>query len=160
SKGLSCPVGSLVCGPAAFIERARQTRKMLGSGMRQAGWIAAAGVVALERLIPRLAEDHANARRLAERLAQIPGISIAPDALPTNLVFFEIPGLDCTAREFVGRLNAAGVRCNAVGERRIRMVTYRGITADDVDYAAEACARAARGELAAAAPAAAGAYNR
>jgi threonine aldolase len=143
TKGLSCPVGSLVCGPADFIDRARKYRKMLGSGMRQAGWIAAAGVVALERLIPRLAEDHANARRLAEGLAQIPGVSIDPAKVQSNLVFFEIPGIEGTAREFVGRLMAGGVRCNPVGDKRIDQV-----------------ARAARGELVAAAPAAAGAYSR
>jgi threonine aldolase len=159
TKGLSCPVGSLLCGSADFIHRARLTRKMLGSGMRQAGWIASAGIVALESLVSRLAEDHANARVLAERLAQIEGVAIDPDKVQTNLVFFDLtPAAGCTAQELIARLAPAGVRCNAPASHRIRMVTRRGITRDDVEYAAEATARALRGELTSSTPVAAGAY--
>jgi len=158
SKGLSAPVGSVLCGSQAFIERARGIRKMLGAGMRQAGWIAAAGIVALEQLVPRLAEDHANARALAERLARIPGLAVDLERVQSNLVFFTITAPQLTARELVARLAAAGVRCNAPGERRIRMVTYRGISREDVEYAAEAVARAMKGELAPAERVAVGSY--
>ena len=94
SKGLSCPIGSILCGSKDFIEEARHWRKMLGSGMRQVGIIAAAGIVALDTMIERLAEDHENARRLALGLSNIPGISIQPDLVQTNLVFFEIDNGD------------------------------------------------------------------
>ena len=87
SKGLAAPVGSVICGSREFIARARRTRKMLGGGMRQAGIIAAAGIVALEEMIDRLAEDHANARRLAEGIAGIPGLATEPDRVRTNILY-------------------------------------------------------------------------
>jgi len=90
SKGLCAPVGSMLCGPADFIEEARRTRKALGGGMRQAGIVAAAGLVALESMVERLADDHAHARMLAEKLATIDGIRIAPETVETNIVFFEL----------------------------------------------------------------------
>ena len=158
SKGLSSPVGSILCGSAEFIDRARQTRKMLGSGMRQAGWLAAAGIVSVETLVKRLADDHANARYLAERLAEIPGITIDPNQVPTNLIFFDVEGLGITAKEFVGKLATEGVRCNAPSKYRIRMVTYREITREDVQYAAEACARVAGGQVTASTPVSVGSY--
>ena len=132
SKGLSVPIGSVVCGSNEFIERARRWRKMVGGGMRQVGVIAAAGIVALDDMVERMAEDHANARRLSQGLAQIPGISIDPDALPTNLVFFEIERGD--PADIARRINERGVKGGSP-ERRWRFVTHYGITAEDVDYA-------------------------
>ncbi len=131
SKGLSCPVGSVICGSEEFIQRARRMRKIVGGGMRQAGIIAAAGIVALETMVDRLAEDHANARKLAVGLSQIPGISIDPDGLPTNLVFFEITKGDPAT--IARKLNERGVKGGSPS-RRWRLVTHYGITSDDIDY--------------------------
>ena len=132
SKGLGCPVGSVICGTNEFIDRARFWRKMVGGGTRQAGIIAAAGIVALDSMVTRLAEDHSNARRLAEGLSKIPGISIDPESLPTNLVFFEIANGD--PGELSRRLEARGIMGGGP-QRRWRFVTRNGITGDDVDYA-------------------------
>ena len=132
SKGLSVPIGSVVCGGNEFIERARRWRKMVGGGMRQVGVIAAAGIVALESMVERMAEDHTNARKLAQGLAQVPGISIQPDELPTNLVFFEITRGD--PAELARKINERGVKGGSP-ERRWRFVTHYGITSDDIDYA-------------------------
>jgi threonine aldolase len=146
SKGLSAPIGSLLCGSTEFVEKARAVRKMLGGGMRQVGWIASAGIVALETQVARLAEDHRNARILAEALAKIDGITIDLDRVHTNLVFFDVDRLGTTAREFALRLAEAGVRCNATSPSRIRMVTHRGITRDDVEHAAQVCTQLARSQ--------------
>jgi len=135
SKGLSAPVGSLVCGPAEFIRQARRQRKMLGGGMRQAGVLAAAGIVALETMVDRLAEDHANARRLAEGLACLPGILLDPARVVTNIVLFGLAPDTLSAAEFVAGLAAHGVRMGAVGPRQVRAVTHYGIEAQDIEYA-------------------------
>ncbi len=135
SKGLSAPVGSLVCGPAEFIRQARRQRKMLGGGMRQAGVLAAAGIVALETMVDRLAEDHANARRLAEGLACLPGILLDPARVVTNIVLFELAPGTLSAVEFVAGLAAHGVRMGAVGPRQVRAVTHYGIEAQDIEDA-------------------------
>jgi threonine aldolase len=141
SKGLSAPVGSLLAGPAEFIERARRMRKMLGGGMRQAGVLAAAGLVALDEMVDRLAEDHANARRLAEGLQGLPGIDIDLAPVETNMVFGDCrPPL--TAREFIRRCQEVGVLLDLASTYRWRMVTHRGVTADDIDYAITAVHRA------------------
>ena len=132
SKGLSVPLGSVLCGDFEFVEEARRWRKMVGGGMRQVGVIAAAGIVALETMVDRLAEDHANARKLAVGLSRISGISIDPDSLPTNLVFFEITGGDPT--ELTRALNERGIKGGSPA-RRWRLVTHHGITGDDIDYA-------------------------
>ena len=133
SKGLSCPVGSLVCGSKEFIDRARKSRKMVGGGMRQAGIIAAAGVVALDTMVDRLAEDHANARRLAGGLAHMPGLHLEPDAVQTNIVVFEVT--DGSAPGFMDSLKGRGVLTSYTGGRRVRMVTHYGISAEDIDEA-------------------------
>lgn len=138
SKGLSAPVGSLVCGSAAFVYEARRQRKMLGGGMRQVGVLAAAGIVALETMVDRMAEDHANARRLAEGLAQLSGIAIDPHRVPTNIAIFELAPGPLTPAEVVSRLAAQGVKVGAIGGQRFRAVTHYGIKAEDVDYALEA----------------------
>jgi threonine aldolase len=134
SKGLSAPVGSLLCGSKDFVGRARKFRKMLGGGMRQAGVIAAAGIVALETMIDRLAEDHANAKRLAEGLTGIRGIRLAQDDIPTNIVMFELsPELPVV--EFKESLEKAGVKIGLRDGRPFRAVTHRMISSLEVDEA-------------------------
>ena len=146
SKGLACPVGSVLCGDNETIERARRLRKMVGAGMRQAGIIAAPGIVALESMIDRLAEDHANARKLALGLSEMPGIDIDPDSLPTNLVFFEVTSGD--PMEVGRRLEERGVLVSA--ERDVwRWVTHYGITSEDIDYTLDAMGEIMREQAAA-----------
>jgi threonine aldolase len=132
SKGLSCPVGSLVVGDRAFVDRARKNRKLLGGGMRQAGIIAAPGIVALEKMVDRLSEDHANARMLADGLAKIEGVNIDMTAVQTNIVAFGVGGLGITSDQFVDRMKDKGVLCGAADKSRVRMVMHRGIVRDDV----------------------------
>ncbi|MEX0785459.1 MAG: low-specificity L-threonine aldolase [Dehalococcoidia bacterium] len=131
SKGLSAPVGSLVCGSADFVAEARRMRKMVGGGMRQAGVIAAAGIVALETMVERLAEDHENARFLAQGIAQVPGLRVDPAAIQSNIV---IIGVD-EGPAFQSRLREEGVLTTAFGPTRVRMVTHYGITRADIEEA-------------------------
>ena len=141
SKGLCAPVGSVLCGSADFIAEARRTRKVLGGGMRQAGIIAAAGLVALRTMVERLADDHDNARRLAEGLAEIPGVAVDPPAVRTNIVFFRLQegvGLEnggpVTAGEVADHLRAqANVWIGANGPRSFRAVTHYWVGAKEVD---------------------------
>lgn len=135
SKGLCAPVGSIVCGSAAFIQEARRTRRMLGGGMRQAGVLAAACIVALEQMVERLIEDHENARRLAEGLANIPGIVIDPARIQTNIVIFELAAeTGWTPAALQAQLKQQGVLLSLSGER-LRAVTHYGITHRDIDTA-------------------------
>jgi threonine aldolase len=134
SKGLSAPVGSLLCGARDFIAEARRQRKMVGGGMRQAGILAAAGIVALETMIDRLADDHANARRMAEGLADIPGIELDAARVKTNIVFFDLKN-SMTAAQLVERVARDGVLIGAAGERRIRAVTHYGIERAGIEMA-------------------------
>ncbi|MDD5590712.1 MAG: GntG family PLP-dependent aldolase [Dehalococcoidales bacterium] len=131
SKGLSAPVGSLLCGNQEFIGAARKRRKMLGGGMRQAGIIAAAGTVALQTTVNRLAEDHDNARQLALGLSSIPGISINPEMVQTNIVLFETPEA-VPAAEFVKRMEERQVRLLCFGQRLVRAVTHRMVSSHDI----------------------------
>ena len=131
SKGLSCPVGSLVCGSEETIARVRKSRKILGGGMRQAGIIAAAGVVALETMVDRLAEDHETARRLAKGLAGMPGLSLDPEAIQSNIVIFGVENGD--AMNFMAALKERGVLASYTVGLGVRMVTHYGITEEDVD---------------------------
>ena len=135
SKGLGAPVGSMLVGSREFFEEARQIRKMLGGGMRQAGVLAAAGLIALEEGPKQLATDHANARFLAQALAETPGIGINPSKVVTNILFFEVAVTGLAAKEVSARLATQGILANAVSETAIRMVTHR-----DVDRAG--CERA------------------
>jgi threonine aldolase len=135
SKGLAAPVGSVVCGTQDFINEARRARKVLGGGMRQAGVLAAAGIVSLNEMVERLADDHANAKKLAIGLAEITGISINPDHIQTNIVFFEITREGMTPEEFVQRLDADGIRMLPVGPGKVRAVTHYHITSEDIDQA-------------------------
>jgi threonine aldolase len=135
SKGLAAPVGSVVCGTNDFISEARRARKVLGGGMRQAGVLAAAGIVAVTEMVDRIAEDHANARRLAEGLARIDGLSVDPESVKTNIVYFEITGSEKTAQVIAEQLSSYGVRVLAVGLNRMRAVTHYQVTEVDIDYA-------------------------
>ena len=144
SKALSAPVGSLLCGSQEFIEKAHKWRKMVGGGMRQAGVLASAGIVALETMIDRLAEDHAHARRLAAGLAQIPGISVDPEQFQSNIVFVEIEPSLGPVQEFIGRLSQEGVKVSYPGANRFRMVAHRHISAEDVDTAIDRVAGISR----------------
>ena len=138
SKSLSCPIGSVVVGDQQFIERARKTRKVLGGGMRQAGIIAAAGIVALETMIDRLAEDHANAKRLADGLAKIDGIKVDMTCVQTNMVRFDISGLGTSDELFVRKLKENNVLASSMGKNSIRMVTHRGIERNHIEKAINA----------------------
>lgn len=135
SKGLGAPIGSILAGPEAFIHRAWRWRKMLGGGMRQVGVIAAAGIVALETMVDRLAEDHANARRLAERLAAIDGLSILT-RVETNIVVFEPPAAWDPAA-FVRAAEQRGVMLTPFGGRRIRAMTHADVLPVDCEQAAD-----------------------
>jgi threonine aldolase len=140
SKGLGAPVGSVVVGSAAFVNRARRVRKMLGGGMRQAGVIAAAGIVALTNMVERLAEDHANARILAEGAASLPGVSFDPSAVETNIVVFRTASATAAAA-LAAAAHREGLLVSDFGGGRIRMVTHYGITADDCRRAIEVLRR-------------------
>jgi threonine aldolase len=145
SKGLAAPIGSLVCGSRDFIKAARRVRKVVGGGTRQAGIIAAAGIVALEQMVDRLAEDHANARLLADGLANMPGITLDPTRVQTNLVFFEVAGTSWTAAEFCERLAALGVLMLPLGRYTVRAVTHYGIERADVEHALHIVAQLLKG---------------
>jgi threonine aldolase len=140
SKGLSAPVGSMVCGSAEFAREARRKRKMLGGGMRQAGVLAAAGIVALDTMVERMAEDHANAKRLARGLATLPGIILDVDRIQTNIVIFELAPGSLSPADVVAGLGARGVKIGAIGGRRFRAVTHYGIEGAEIDAALTAIA--------------------
>jgi threonine aldolase len=143
SKGLGAPVGSVVCGAAPFVERARRVRKMVGGGMRQAGILAAAGLVALERMVDRLADDHRNARALAEAAATLPGLTVDLASVQTNIVVIRVSRGDRAAStkattELVAGAAARKVKIHATGPTSIRCVTHKDVDADDVRRAIEA----------------------
>ncbi len=127
SKGLAAPVGSVVVGSRAFIERARRARKMLGGGMRQAGILAAAGLVALEKMVERLREDHENARHLAEGLAALPGVTIDLTRVQTNIVIFALRRKDLDAPGLILKLAELGIKALSMGPDSIRMVTHKDV---------------------------------
>ncbi len=130
SKGLGCPAGSILVGSAELVAKARRTRKMVGGGLRQAGVIAGAGLFALEHNTKRLVDDHHNARRLAEGLAALPGVSVDLDAVTTNMVFVSLDG---PAAELVAFAAERGVRLLEAYGRNLRLVTHLDVTSDDVD---------------------------
>lgn len=135
SKGLAAPIGSVVCGSKAFIAEARRARKVVGGAMRQVGVIAAAGIVALEQMVDRLAEDHANAATLAAGLAELPGLQVEAVAVRTNIVYFNVIRPDLTAAQLTARLGERGVRMLPVGPRRVRAVTNYHVTAELISSA-------------------------
>ena len=134
SKGLAAPVGSIICGSKDFIDQARGIRKGLGGGMRQAGIIAAAGIVALETMVDRLQEDHTNARLLADGIADLPGVVLDPETIKTNIIYFDLDDNAIESANFLTVLAAKGIQFFDTGPRRFRMVTHYGITAEDILY--------------------------
>jgi threonine aldolase len=133
SKGLGAPVGSLIVGTADFIREAKNWRKLLGGGMRQVGVLAAAGLIALEDSPRLLVEDHANARRLAESLAELPGIAVNLASVQTNIVIFDIAGTGLTTAQFSQALKERGVLANGINAREMRMVTHYDISRADIE---------------------------
>ncbi len=134
TKGLGAPVGAALAGSRAFIDEAWRCKQQMGGAMRQAGIIAAGGVYALRHHVKRLAEDHANARRLADGLAALPGVRVDPRTIETNIVFFDLTG-SLTAPTAVERMLARGVRMGALGARTIRAVTHLDVSADGIERA-------------------------
>jgi threonine aldolase len=135
SKGLGAPAGSLLCGDRDFVARARRYRKLLGGGMRQAGVLAAAGIVALTQMVDRLAEDHENARRLAAGLAVIRGVRVDPREVQTNIVVADVAGTGRPASELARSLAARGVLVNATGPTLLRFVTHKDVDRAAIDRA-------------------------
>jgi threonine aldolase len=140
SKGLSCPVGSLIVGSQDFIQKARKTRKLLGGGMRQAGIIAAPGIIALEKMISRLKTDHENARLLAEKISKIRGVNIDLKNVQTNMVTFDLDSsIDCG--RFILGLKQDSILALAQAKNRVRMVTHRGIEKEHIETTVNAIER-------------------
>jgi threonine aldolase len=135
SKGLCAPVGSLVAGPKEFIEKARRCRKILGGGMRQAGILAAAGIVALEKMTKRLAEDHEKARKLAQGLSGIPGLDIDMSTVQSNMVLVGTKGTGMDASGFASLMKSHRLLFNPSTQYKVRMVTHNDVGFDDIDEA-------------------------
>ena len=135
SKALGAPVGSMLASTRENIDRARLYRKRLGGGMRQAGVLAAAGLIALEDSPKRLAEDHANARYIAEELSRIPGVGIDPSRVQTNIVIFDVSGLGVSAPEMSGHLKERGVLANGINQTHLRMVTHMDVSRAECEQA-------------------------
>lgn len=159
SKGLGCPMGSILVGSKEEIHLARRARKQFGGALRQAGIVAAAAIYALDHNIERLAEDHENARTLAEAIAEIDGFSIDPEEVETNLVFFDVDPELGTPEQVSAALRARGVLINGSGPRRMRACTHLDVSRDDVLAAAQALAEVARDGVGNLAPVAAGPYR-
>lgn len=141
SKGLSAPVGSVLVGPRGFIDEARVWRKRLGGGLRQAGVIAAPGIVALTTMVDRLAEDHEHARLLASRLAEINGISVDVETVQTNIVIVNISGTGIDVNRFVTSLRNKGVFASVFGPTHVRFVTHKDVSRDDILVAVDIITR-------------------
>jgi threonine aldolase len=144
SKGLGAPSGSMLLGPVDFIERARMYRKMFGGGMRQVGVLAAAGLVALEDSPRILHRDHENAKRLAEGLAEIPGMKINPQTVATNIVIFDVAKAGKPVAEICELLAARGVLASPAEKYAIRMVTHYDVTRDGIERALAALSAVVR----------------
>jgi len=140
SKGLAAPVGSMVCGTREFIGRARRARKMMGGGMRQAGILAAACHVSLDTIVPRLHEDHANARLIAEELVRHDGVSIDLNAIQTNIVRFSLAPEVIEGRRLEALMRERGVLVDARGGQKVRLVTHNDVSAADARAVAQAFA--------------------
>ena len=139
SKGLCAPVGSVICGSREFIHKVHRIRKQLGGGMRQAGIIAAAGIVALEKMVDRLSEDHIHAKQLGRGLSSIPGIILDPDSPFTNMIFMNLSDdVPLDAHQVKSELKKVGVLVSAIGKRRFRLVTHYWIDANKVQKAVDA----------------------
>ena len=140
SKGLAAPVGSILAGDADFIARARRNRKLLGGGMRQAGVIAAPGIVALNEMVERLKDDHANARYLAERLAALPCVEVKPEDVHINMVWFRLTA-DIDVAELMAALHQAGIKANPPEGGLMRIVTHWQVQREDLDRLVDALQR-------------------
>jgi threonine aldolase len=145
SKGLSAPVGSMLAGSTGFIAEARRMRKRLGGGMRQAGILAAAGIIALNEMVDRLAEDHTNARALAEGLAGLKGYRVDLETVQTNMVRADISGLGIPSAVFLEKLAAYGIKASGLPPTGVRFVTHRHITRAHIDQVLKVAAGVARG---------------
>jgi len=144
SKGLGAPVGSALAGPRDLIAAARRARKLFGGAMRQAGYLAAACEYAMDHHVDRLAEDHANARSIADAVAAVPGFRLTPPRVETNLVWFDVDPAAGTARDVAARLKAAGVLVSALGSQTVRACTHLGVSRADCERAAAAVRALAR----------------
>ena len=138
SKGLGCPAGSMVAGSRDFIKRVHRFRKMVGGGMRQIGFLAAAGIYALDHHIDRMEEDHRKAKKMARGLAGIKNIIINPDEVETNILFFDVSPAERTAHEVGAALREKDVRVHPTSKTRIRCVAHLDVSFDDIDRALEA----------------------
>jgi threonine aldolase len=135
SKGLGAPIGSLIVGRREFIDRALAVRRMFGGSMRQVGVIAAAGIIALEKMTRRLAEDHANAQGLARGLAEIRGVKIDPEKVQTNILVFDISETGVSVLDLSARLKEQGVLANGINAKEMRMVTHKDVSRNDCETA-------------------------
>lgn len=138
SKGLGAPVGSALLGPKDLIKHGRRVRKLFGGAMRQAGYLAAACLYAMDHQVERLAEDHANAKVIAKAVAEVPDLTLTPHEVETNLVWFEVGGRLGTARQVAERLKALGLLVAPLGEKVVRAVTHLDVTREQCERAAEA----------------------
>lgn len=137
SKGLGCPIGGVLAASGTLIEDAWVWKQRMGGAMRQAGIIAAAGLYALDHHVEDLAKDHANAKRFARAIADVPGIGLDPDGIETNLIYFDVTHASLDADALAARLKERGVLVGAMGERSVRAVTHRDVTEEDVEIAAQ-----------------------
>lgn len=138
SKGLAAPFGSMVCGPRPFIDRVRRYRKLLGGGLRQAGFMASTGIVALQTMVDRLIEDHRRAKLLAEKIGDIPGVRLESPVIDTNMVFFRLEPDGLAVANFLAALSQRGVRMGTLREGVVRAVLHYLVSDDDVDATANA----------------------
>jgi len=134
SKGLSSPVGSLLCGSEEFIRKARKMRKMLGGGMRQAGFLAACGIISLEKMVDRLKEDHDNAKYLANKLNEIEGFSVDMERVQINMIFCKVTRENFDFNNFANKLFEKGIKINTGENGVIRFLTNKDVTREDIDY--------------------------
>lgn len=137
SKGLGAPIGSMIVSDRQRIHQLRRLRKIFGGGMRQVGILAAAGIYALDHHVDRLIDDHTNAKRLAELLGAIPGVTLDKDSVQTNIVLFQVPHSSKSSEELIKACREAGVLLNSVGDRAFRLVTHLDVTGDDIEKAGE-----------------------
>jgi len=148
SKGLGCPIGAVLAGSAEFIDQAWRWKQRIGGAIRQAGIIAAAGLYALDHHVERLAEDHANAKFLAERLAPLDGLHVEPDHVESNIIIIDVSASSADAAGWSKRLGQKGVRMAAIGPHSLRALTHLDVSQEEVERAAEIFATLAEGELA------------
>ncbi len=145
SKGLGCPMGAVLAGSAEFIDKAWRWKQRIGGSMRQAGIIAAAGLYALEHNVERMADDHANAKLLAQRLALLDGLHVEPDHVETNIIIIDVSASGADAATWSKRLGEEGVRMAAIGPQTLRALTHLDVTREEVERAGEIFATLAEG---------------